>query len=178
MRLDADGWPLFDERSGTRTARRAGRVLIVDPSGAMLLVRFADRADRSRQWLSTVGGGAEPGESPAEAAARELFEETGLRLGPDELGAPLALHRSVIEFSERTLIQDEVIFGLVRDRFAPSDAGFTALERETVAGWEWLTPAALEAASATPHPPEVGRLAQRLLGRSRAEAAAPVVLGL
>jgi len=33
----------------------------------------------SGKW-STVGGGVEPGESPAEAAKREVREETGLEI--------------------------------------------------------------------------------------------------
>lgn len=40
-------------------------------------------------WV-TPGGGVEAGETPAEAAARELWEETGLRVQPPDLLGPVA----------------------------------------------------------------------------------------
>ncbi|MGW5581702.1 NUDIX hydrolase [Micromonospora chokoriensis] len=53
-------------------------VLLVDPSGAVLLQhRDEGIAVSPGQW-SLPGGHVEPGESPEEAARRELLEETGL----------------------------------------------------------------------------------------------------
>lgn len=46
----------------------------------LLLVRHI----RDGRW-GTPGGAIEPGESPAEAAQRELREETGLRLSPSSI---------------------------------------------------------------------------------------------
>lgn len=60
------------------------RAIVVDPDGRVLLVRHTYG---HRAWY-LPGGGAKRGESLAEAAARELEEETGVQVDP---GA-LALH--------------------------------------------------------------------------------------
>ncbi|MDG6108656.1 NUDIX domain-containing protein [Dactylosporangium aurantiacum] len=58
-------------------------VLLVDPSGAVLMQhRDAEAPVSPNQW-SLPGGHIEPGETPEQAAHRELLEETGLTV--DEL---------------------------------------------------------------------------------------------
>ncbi|HEY9216424.1 MAG TPA: NUDIX domain-containing protein [Phenylobacterium sp.] len=66
--------------------RLTARVLLLDPDDRLLLMK--GRLPTERQgpgaWF-TVGGGAEPGETVLEAAAREVLEETGfdgVELGP------------------------------------------------------------------------------------------------
>jgi 8-oxo-dGTP pyrophosphatase MutT (NUDIX family) len=57
--------------------RPAARVLLIDPDDRILLVRFfAPNPDR--HWWIAPGGGVDPGETPEQAARRELAEETGL----------------------------------------------------------------------------------------------------
>ena len=66
----------------TPILRPASRVLLIDPSDRILLLK-ANVPDQDF-WL-TPGGGLEPGESFESGALRELCEETGLRdvtLGP------------------------------------------------------------------------------------------------
>lgn len=53
--------------------RRAGRVVLLSEEGRVLL--FLGNSDRGEVW-TTPGGAAEEGETDAEAAARELCEET------------------------------------------------------------------------------------------------------
>jgi len=59
--------------------RLTARVVLLDPDGRVLLMkgRLPGRPDGPAFWY-TVGGGVEAGETLAEAAAREVAEETGL----------------------------------------------------------------------------------------------------
>jgi 8-oxo-dGTP pyrophosphatase MutT (NUDIX family) len=69
----------------TPVARVGGRALLVTPDDRVLLIH--ERLQVGTHWL-TPGGGLEPGETPAAAAARETFEETGLEIViPDDVPA-------------------------------------------------------------------------------------------
>lgn len=56
----------------------AASAVITDDRGRVLLVLRGEEPEKGR-W-SVPGGSAEPGETPAQTAAREAFEETGLRV--------------------------------------------------------------------------------------------------
>jgi ADP-ribose pyrophosphatase YjhB (NUDIX family) len=57
--------------------------LAYDEAGRLLLVQRAN--DPGRGLWSVPGGRVEPGEDDAAALVREMREETGLRVTPDEL---------------------------------------------------------------------------------------------
>lgn len=57
------------------------RVLVISEDKELLLVR----SWFGRQKWSLPGGGIQRTERPVEAAAREVFEETGIRIGVDDL---------------------------------------------------------------------------------------------
>ncbi|MDP3937754.1 MAG: NUDIX domain-containing protein [Deltaproteobacteria bacterium] len=54
--------------------------LIFDEAGRVLLVEHAD----ARRWVAP-GGSIDPGEIPADALVREVWEETGLHVAPIRL---------------------------------------------------------------------------------------------
>lgn len=67
---------LYGERIGAQGKIRLGcSAAIFDGQGRVLLTKRRDNG----QWC-LPSGGAEPGESVAEACEREVFEETGLRV--------------------------------------------------------------------------------------------------
>src|SRR5690606_42109346 len=69
-----------------------------------------------RSWWFTVGGGIDPGETPHQAAVRELFEETGLRLDPAELVGPVIVRSAVFDFLQigRASCRERVWLWVVR----------------------------------------------------------------
>jgi 8-oxo-dGTP pyrophosphatase MutT (NUDIX family) len=119
-------------------------VVVVDAIGSVLLFRIEDTMDTKPPVWITPGGGVEPGESLAEAAAREFLEETGVCVDPRALGEPIAACRGDWEFRGLPLYSEDWFFALRADRFAPSADGWTDLERELHASWRWWTPAELE----------------------------------
>jgi ADP-ribose pyrophosphatase YjhB (NUDIX family) len=100
--------------------RLAGRVLVVDAAGRLLLLKGVDPAGSEPPYWFTVGGGTKPGESLAQAAARELGEETGLAASADELGEPIWHEVAEFSFEGRRFRQEQDFFLL---RLGPGGPG-------------------------------------------------------
>lgn len=129
-----------------RFTRRAVRVLLVDDDDRILLIEDSDLGlDPVAHWWSTPGGGVDPGETDAQAAVRELWEETGLRVGEQQLDGPLLTRTVVHGFSDKVVRQLEVFFRVRVPAFDVDVSGHTVEEQLTVADIRWWSVDALEA---------------------------------
>ena len=70
--------PFVDDEPANRVRRFGAYGVIVDPEGRILLSQIAENYPGAGRW-HLPGGGTDFGEQPAEALAREVFEETGQR---------------------------------------------------------------------------------------------------
>ena len=71
--------------------RETARILLQADSGRFLLMfsLWSPESGLEPRWVSP-GGGIDPSEELSVAASRELFEETGLRVDPADLGSKVA----------------------------------------------------------------------------------------
>jgi 8-oxo-dGTP pyrophosphatase MutT (NUDIX family) len=123
--------------SSPATPRRAGRVLVLDPAGRVLLLQGFDPAVPDYRFWFTIGGGADPGESLVEAAARELHEEAGISAAPAELGQAVWRRTAEFSFDGRRYRQDEEYFVLRSDVVQITLDGLDEIERQTVTAYRW-----------------------------------------
>jgi 8-oxo-dGTP pyrophosphatase MutT (NUDIX family) len=126
--------------------RPSARLLMLDEAGRLLLFRFEHRRGplAGQAFWAMPGGALDPGETYAEAALRELREETGLVV--EDVGSEVARREVVIQSPEGDWVRADERFFLVRARSdALSREGWTALEREIMSAHRWWTLEELEA---------------------------------
>lgn len=119
--------------------RDAARVILLDADDRVLLVRGHDVDQPERSWWFTIGGGIDAGETAAQAAARELAEECGILLAPEDLLGPVGSRTAEFDFYSRTVRQHETFFlHRLRDH-APeaADSGWTETEHEMLDELRW-----------------------------------------
>ena len=124
------------------TTRTSARIVLLDRDGAVLLLCGSDPANSAEatgapRWWFTIGGAAQVGESLAQAAVRELEEETGLRVPAEDMIGPVWRRDAVIDFNGSVIRSQEMYFVHRTDRFEPSDAGRSGLERTYIHGHRW-----------------------------------------
>jgi 8-oxo-dGTP pyrophosphatase MutT (NUDIX family) len=119
-------------------------VLLLDREDRALLFRAVNPATGVAFWFPP-GGEIEPGESVADAARRELAEETGF--GDLELGPEIWARRHVFPWLDETIDQRERWFLARVDHFDIDTSGWTDAERRDLNDHRWWTIDELHAAT-------------------------------
>jgi len=143
--------------------RLTARVLLLDPEGRILLMngRLPSTPDEPGAWF-TVGGGYEPGETLAQAALREIREETGIDQA--DLGPVIGVREGVMRLAhgEAVLMKESYLVA----RCAASEPvrdGWDAVERDLIDDIRWWTHAELAATKERVFPPGLADLLAEVL---------------
>jgi 8-oxo-dGTP pyrophosphatase MutT (NUDIX family) len=151
-----------DDGAALPVARDAARVVVLDPDERVLLFEGVDPARPGEAFWFTPGGGVEPGEDPADAAGRELAEETGIVLGKPGIGdldGPLWVRDVIFDHDGVTYAAREMFFVLRVDPVPTVDvSGFTEQERRTVHRHRWWTRTELAATIDVVYPRQLADL--------------------
>ena len=145
--------------------RPSARLLILDPSGRLLLFRFVHKSGAlaGQDFWATPGGGVEDGETCEQAAHRELREETGIRaqiIGP-EIGRRLF----TLQMPDGEHVQADERFFLVKSAdTSVSREGWTALEPEVMTEHKWWCRDELAQTSPTIWPEDILTILEAAMG--------------
>ncbi len=144
--------------------RETVRLLLIEPADRVLLFEDSDPGLSSRPtfWI-TPGGGIDPGETAEQAAVREVAEETGHLLSPDDLRGPIADRRVVHGYSDKVVEQHEIYYSATVEPFEVMTDGHTEEEQLSMLGHRWWNLDELRTTTERIWPTDLHRLLEAVL---------------
>jgi 8-oxo-dGTP pyrophosphatase MutT (NUDIX family) len=143
--------------------RNAARVVLVADGRVLLQHGFDPGRSDAGTWWITPGGGLNDGESIEAGAVREVFEETGLRLSPTQLGPVIATRVAYFEFEQRQFRQSESFFAVHVEAFTPEHHGWDEVEQRALLDHRWWSVEELRTTDETLYPRVLPDLVQTVL---------------
>jgi 8-oxo-dGTP pyrophosphatase MutT (NUDIX family) len=136
---------MFTSTDAGMDLRVAAYAVITDDHGRMLLPHWNEG---TRSGWTMPGGGVDPGEHPADAAVREVLEETGYRA---ELDGLLGVDSAVIPGPERVFPSDRPIHAVrIVYRAHVTGGDLRVEEGGSTDGVAWHTPQEIDALDRVP----------------------------
>ncbi|RVX46680.1 NUDIX domain-containing protein [Nonomuraea polychroma] len=142
--------------------RFTARALPIDDQDRVLLLHGFDPERPESPFWFTIGGGLEDGETAAEAAARELFEEAGIRAGVEEFSGPYGT--STIEFcwAEYAITQDQVFLAVRVGDAVVSFEHMEQIEKDTTIAYRWWSVEELESTEEVFFPEDLAAILRKV----------------
>jgi 8-oxo-dGTP pyrophosphatase MutT (NUDIX family) len=119
-----------------KVSRPSARIICLDGQGRILLLHWRDPFDGSTKW-EPPGGGIEAGETPLQAARRELIEETSLASDLIE-ARPVEIARA-FRWNGRDHEHTEWFYLARIPKADLRPAGLLADETEQFLGYRWFS---------------------------------------
>lgn len=148
--------------------RKVARALVINDRGETYLLRGRDLAapQRAPFWF-TPGGKIDPGETPAEAACRELYEEIGLSITPLQLGEVIGTEQSDYYFHGQSYRQVGVFYAYFSNEAGLNCAGWSEIELKTIDTGKWWSVSELRATTQTVYPAHLADMLEVALSRNK-----------
>jgi 8-oxo-dGTP pyrophosphatase MutT (NUDIX family) len=116
------------------------RLVVLDARARVLLFHTRDPTyPELGTWWELPGGGIEDGETPVDAAIRELREETGITAGPEQVGSPTWRRDATYRYRGQRRLQHEQVVMVRLAVLAPAVDGSHRVdfENEDYFGFRW-----------------------------------------
>lgn len=149
-----------DAGASPTSDRAAARVVCVDGDGRVLLMHWRDTVTGVTLW-EPPGGGIDPGETPFDAARRELTEETGLP-GEAVLDRWVPVRREFDWLGTHYVKTERFYLARFEGTPAVGPGAFTAEENDTYLGSGWFSPAEMAGLPDALEPPDLAEVVSRI----------------
>ncbi|MCK2214756.1 NUDIX domain-containing protein [Actinomadura sp. ATCC 31491] len=143
--------------------RFTARALPLDDQDRVLLLHGIDPVRPDRPFWFTVGGAMEDGETLVEAAARELFEEVGIRAHADEFSGPYGTVTVTFEWGEYAITQDQTFYAVrVGETASVSFEHMEQIEKDTTLAFRWWSLEELESTEEPYFPEDLAGILRKI----------------
>ncbi|MEO3869577.1 NUDIX domain-containing protein [Nonomuraea sp. B12E4] len=135
--------------------RVTARALPIDDQDRVLLLYGFDPANADKPFWFTIGGALEGGETLQEAAARELFEEAGIRAEAADFTGPYGTGTIEFSWAQYAITQDQTFFAIRVGDAAVSFDHMEQIEKDTTTAYRWWSAEELESTQETFFPEDL-----------------------